>query len=178
MRKSDARRQRRDHWCGPATIQMIDGADDRGFNSQRSWARELGTVQAGTSIGQMKRAMNRKTRWFNVSVVSVANWGTSRFYRAVSSRIGYLQAPFIQHPTLDEDLHPYLSADGHNYGGHLQAGRGFTKRGKKRKLHLLEPFNEPDWTSYTAKTSGPRKISMKSALRANKQNRSFKNIAY
>lgn len=183
MRNSDARRQVRSYWCGPATMQMIDGGDDRHFESQLSWAHDLNTEAHGaTAINDINFQINHKTRWDNRARryrrVSVAGWSPDRFYRTVTHQTGFLGAPWVQHPSLDERWHAYLSAESHDYGGHFQVGRGYARRARdgQRFAHILEPFNEPDWTRYTKRTWGPRRIKLGNALRANWDNNAFQNI--
>lgn len=182
MRDSDARRQVKSNWCGPATMQMIDGGDPKdtnGFDSQASWANDLGTRSSGTSITSMVRQINGKTSWDDragkYAVVSVTGWSADRFWRAITRQIGYYGAPHVQHPKLLKRFHPYLAGD---HGGHFQVGRGYTRTSDGRRfLHLLAPYNEPDWNgNYTNNTWGPRRIGLVNALDANKANVGHKNI--
>lgn len=177
LRKRHARRQVDDDWCGPAVMQMIDGADpkDSRFNRQRRWARKLGTTSDGTWIGALRQQINRKTSWDRRAgryhVVRVAGWGLRRFWRAVTHQIGARGAPYVTHPNLQNRFHPYLSKRG-GYGGHFQVGRGYVNhRGKGGRLvKIFEPFNEPDWTDFRARTWGPRHVKAKDALMADQGN--------
>ena len=181
MHDGDARRQIRNYWCGPATMQSIDGGDPQdtdGFDPQSDWAKTLGTTRDGTSLSSVNRAINRWTSWDDratrYTAVSVKGWSTNRFYGAVTHQVGFLSAPWIQHPKLLAKYHHYVKYD---HGGHLQVGRGYERNPDgSRFVHLLEPYNEPDWTSATQTTWGPRRISAFDALQANQANMKFRNI--
>jgi hypothetical protein len=175
-----ARRQTRSYYCGPATLQMIDGADDGGYDSQESWDSDLGTTTSGTAISAMVREVNAKTSWDSrggpYAVVSVADWTTTTYWNRITNQIGYYRAPVIEHPRLHNDYHTYLSTTG-GYSGHFQPGRGYqVDSAGTRYILVLEPFNEPDWTNYTTRTWGPQRVRVDRALAGNKANSNFKNI--
>jgi hypothetical protein len=176
MRRGHARRQVRDIYCGPATLQMIDGADDGRFDRQRLWARRLRThAQHGTWIGDIVAQLNARTRWGRrhpFRVVTLPSDETARrFFARVRHQISGERAPFVQHPDLAARYHPYLSTPG-DYGGHFQVARGYQVTRGQRYLLVLEPYNEPDWTGWSRRTWGPQRIKLGRALRANQANQS------
>jgi hypothetical protein len=84
--------------------------------------------------------------------------------------------PVLEHPILHNDYHSYLSTSG-GYGGHFQVGRGYhVDSTGDRFVRIFEPYNEPDWTGWTATTWGPQQVQAFKALDANQANSSFKNI--
>lgn len=176
MPDGTARRQVRSYYCGPATMQMIDGGDPRddAFDSQLSWDRDLGTTTNGTWIGALRQQINVKTAWDRrggkYKLVRVRGWSNGRFWGAITHQIGFLGAPYVTHPKLHSNTHPYLSTQG-GYGGHFQPGRGYQRTSDGRRFVMIfEPFNEPDWTSYTKRTWGLRHVSIGNALTADQRN--------
>lgn len=177
MPDSAARRQVDDDWCGPATMQMIDGGDPKdtnGFDSQASWAADLGTTSQGTWIGALRQQINAKTSWDSrggrYTIVRVGSWTRDRYWAAITHQIGYLGAPYVLHPKLAKATHPYLSTSG-TYGGHFEPGRGYQRTSDgQRFVMIFEPFNEPDWTAYTQRTWGLRHVKVADALAADKEN--------
>lgn len=175
---SGARRQVKSYYCGPATLQMIDGNDpgDGTFDTQASWAADLGTEAAGaTWIGDMVAQVNAKTAWDNTAagnfvVQSISNWDKEDYWITVKLMIGDWGTPYIEHPRLHSDYYAYLSTSG-GYGGHFQMGRGYkTAADGTRYVHIFEPYNEPDWTGYTATTWGARRATLANVIAANKAN--------
>jgi hypothetical protein len=175
--KRGARRQIRGNYCGPATLQMIDGNDRRdanGFDSQHSWADDLNVPQQnGTWIGDLVAQINAKTSWDSRAgsyrIQSLSGWSKNDYWWAVKRRVGVGGAPYAEHPDLDSDFYSYLSTRG-NYGGHFQMGRGYNVNGGTRYVFFFEPFNEPDWTGYRQTTWGPRRTTTYKAFQANRQN--------
>lgn len=180
MSDSDAKRQVKSYYCGPASIQMIDHGDDGTFETQDTWANRLGTTTGGTAITNMVQQINERTAWDaaagNYTVVSVANWDNDRYWNAITNQVGYYGAPYLAHPLLHSDYFGYLSTSG-GYSGHFQPGRGYQVQSDgDRFVHILEPYNEPDWTGWTTTTWGPRTVRLYKALNAEKANSSFQNI--
>lgn len=174
LSKDSARKQIKDYYCGPATLQMIDGADDGGFESQPSWAADLGTESVGaTWIGDMVYQINAKTDWDTVAgsfaIRDISSWDKERYWTHITAQLAS-GAPYVEHPSLHNNYYPYLSTPG-GYGGHFQVGRGFQREADDtRYIHIFEPYNEPDWTSYTTTTWGPRRSTLHKVFNANLAN--------
>lgn len=173
LASSDARRQVESHWCGPATLQMIDGADDDGFDSQASWASDLGTTSQGTWIGSITQQINLKTAWDSraggYAVRDISGWTKQDYWAHVTRQLS-AGAPYVEHPVLRNAYYPYLSTTG-GYGGHFQVGRGWERLADgTRYIHIFEPFNEPDWTAYAVTTWGARRALLADVHAANLAN--------
>ncbi|WP_051217747.1 hypothetical protein [Nocardioides insulae] len=172
-------RQVRSYWCGPATMQSIDWADDHGRESQASWAADLGAGSGGTSITAMVATINAKTGWDRKAgpyiVQSVSGWGPVEFYRVHKRHLGDADpAPIVEHPKLLKRYFPYLD---HDHSGHYQPGRGYYRKADgTRMIRFFEVFNEADWSSVGRQTWGPRAVSSYAMLAATKANSSFQNI--
>jgi hypothetical protein len=169
-----ARRQVKFYYCGPATLQMIDGADDGGYDTQASWASDLGTEAAGaTWIGDMVAQINAKTSWpskgGNYVIRNISGWDKEQYWSVVTAQLSS-GAPYAEHPLLRNEWYPYLSTTG-GYGGHFQVGRGWERASDgTRYIHIFEPYNEPDWSSYTTTTWGARRTTLAKVLAANLAN--------
>lgn len=169
-------RQSRSYWCGPATFQSIDWADDRQQDTQASWAADLGTTTGGTAITSMVRLTNTKTNWDVAAgayiVQSVASWSSSQFFTVHRNHLGDADpAPVIEHPKLLRTYFPYLK---YNHSGHFTVGRGYAA--SNGSISYFEVFNERDWNSSGNTTSGVRALPAATLLAATKANTSFKNI--
>ncbi|MFC0623897.1 C39 family peptidase [Kribbella deserti] len=167
--------QERGYWCGPATFQSIDWANDNQKDSQASWAEDLGTTTAGTGIGAMVQQTNLKTTWDNYAgtyiVQSVGHWDTKKFFDVHRKHLGDgTGAPVIEHTQLLKRYFPYLA---YNYSGHYQVGRGYdTDQGT---ITIFEVFNEKRFNSRGNDTAGSQEIPASALFNATLANQ-FKNI--
>jgi hypothetical protein len=169
-------RQNRSYWCGPATFQSIDWADDKQQDTQASWAADLGTTTGGTAITSMVKLTNSKTGWDVAAgayiVQSVASWSSSQFFTVHRNHLGDADpAPVIEHPKLLRTYFPYLK---YNHSGHFTVGRGYAS--SNSSISYFEVFNERDWNSSGNTTWGVRAVPAATLLAATKANTSFKNI--
>jgi hypothetical protein len=167
--------QERSYWCGPATLQSIDWADDRYKDSQASWARALGTTSAGSAITSMVRQTNAMTNWDlragTYIAQSVSTWSWQKFFSVHQTHLGDgTPAPIIEHPQLLRRYFPYLAF---NHGGHFQVGRGYSKT--YGTISIFEVFNERRFNSRGYVTSGTKNIPASALFNATLANR-FKNI--
>jgi hypothetical protein len=166
--------QERSYWCGPATLQSIDWADDKRRDTQASLARALGT-SSGTSISAMVRQTNLRTNWDVAAgtyiVQSVRGWTASKFFSVHVSHLGDGSgAPVIEHVQLLKRYFPYLAF---NHSGHYQVGRAYSKiRGT---IGIFEVFNERRFNSRGHVTNGAKNIPASALFNATLANR-FKNI--
>jgi hypothetical protein len=169
-------RQTRSYWCGPATFQSIDWADDKQQDTQASWASDLGTTTGGTAITSMVKLTNAKTNWDVAAgayiVQSVASWSSSQFFTVHRNHLGDADpAPVIEHPKLLRTYFPYLK---YNHSGHFTVGRGYAS--SNSSISYFEVFNERDWNSSGNTTWGVHAVPAATLLAATKANTSFKNI--
>lgn len=169
-------RQAKSYWCGVATFQSIDWADDKQRDTQESWAKDLGTTTSGTSIANMVSLTNSKTNWDAKAgtyiVQSVASWTADQFFTVHRNHLGDAQpAPIIEHPQLLKTYFPYLK---YSHSGHFTVGRGYAASNKS--ISYFEVFNEADWNSSGNQTWGVRFMPAATLLAATKANTSFKNI--
>ncbi|KAA1419176.1 hypothetical protein F0U44_12045 [Nocardioides humilatus] len=123
-----ATKQAESYWCGVATFQMIEWADDDTKQTQAHWADELGTTSSGTAISSIVSLINSQTRWDNAAgyyiVQSVVGWSADRFFNVHQSHLGDgSPAPIVEHPLLSTTYFDYITRDGN---GHFQVGRGFS----------------------------------------------------
>lgn len=167
--------QEKGYWCGPATFQSIDWADDDQRDTQASWAKDLGTTSSGTAITAMVKQTNLKTNWDLAAgtyiVQSVGHWNAQKFFTVHQSHLGDGQpAPIIEHTQLLKRYFPYLAF---NHSGHYQVGRGYDKA--KGTIGIFEVFNERRFNSRGNVTDGPKNIPATALFTATLAN-SFQNI--
>jgi hypothetical protein len=166
--------QERSYWCGPATLQSIDWADDKRKDTQASLARALGT-SSGTSISAMVRQTNLRTNWDIAAgtyiVQSVRGWTASKFFSVHVRHLGDgTGAPVIEHVQLLKRYFPYLAF---NHSGHYQVGRAYSKI--SGTIGIFEVFNERRFNSRGHVTNGAKNIPASALFNATLANR-FKNI--
>jgi hypothetical protein len=167
--------QDRGYWCGPATFQSIDWADDKQKDTQASWAKDLGATSSGTAISAMVKQTNLKTNWDLAAgtyiVQNVSHWTPAKFLQVHQNHLGDgAPAPVIEHVQLLKRYFPYLAF---NHSGHYQVGRGYNK--KAGTIGIFEVFNERRFNSRGNKTDGPRNIPATAMFNATLANQ-FKNI--
>ena len=166
--------QEKGYWCGPATFQSIDWADDNQKDTQASWAKDLGATTSGTAISAMVEQTNLKTNWDKPAgtyiVQSVSSWNAQTFFTVHQTHLGVYKAPVIEHVQLLKRYFPYLAF---NHSGHYQVGRGYDRA--KGTIGIYEVFNERRFNSRGNVTDGPRNIPASALFNATLAN-SFKNI--
>ncbi|MEU4605846.1 C39 family peptidase [Kribbella sp. NPDC023972] len=167
--------QEKGYWCGPATFQSIDWADDKQKDTQASWAKDLGTTTAGTAISAMVQQTNRKTNWDRAAgtyiIQNVGHWNAQKFFTVHQNHLGDGQpAPIIEHTQLLKRYFPYLAF---NHSGHFQVGRGYNRA--KGTIAIFEVFNERRFNSRGNVTDGPKNIPATALFNATLAN-SFQNI--
>ncbi|HET6741621.1 MAG TPA: C39 family peptidase [Kribbella sp.] len=166
--------QEKGYWCGPATFQSIDWADDNQKDTQASWAKDLGATTSGTAISAMVQQTNLKTAWPKAAgsyiVQSVSTWNAQTFLAVHEKHLGVYKAPVIEHVQLLKRYFPYLAF---NHSGHYQVGRGYDKA--KGTIGIYEVFNERRFNSRGNVTDGPKNIPATALFNATLAN-SFKNI--
>lgn len=167
--------QERSYWCGPATFQSIDWADDNQKDTQLSWASDLGTTTSGTAISSMVSQTNIKTNWdINAGtyiVQGVSTWTWSKFFTVHQTHIGDgTAAPIIEHPQLLRRYFPYLRYD---HSGHFQVGRGYSI--PNGTITIFEVFNERRFNSTGNITNGSKNIPAATMFNATLAN-AFKNV--
>ncbi|GAA1522684.1 C39 family peptidase [Kribbella lupini] len=167
--------QDKGYWCGPATFQSIDWADDKQKDTQASWAKDLGATTSGTAITSMVKQTNLKTNWDLAAgtyiVQNVSHWTPAKFLQVHQNHLGDgAPAPVIEHVQLLKRYFPYLAF---NHSGHYQVGRGYDTKAKT--IGIFEVFNERRFNSRGNVTDGPRNIPATAMFNATLAN-SFKNI--
>jgi hypothetical protein len=167
--------QDKGYWCGPATFQSIDWADDKQKDTQASWAKDLGATTSGTAISAMVKQTNVKTNWDLAAgtyiVQNVSHWTPAKFLQVHQNHLGDgAPAPVIEHVQLLKRYFPYLAF---NHSGHYQVGRGYDTKAKT--IGIFEVFNERRFNSRGNVTDGPRNIPATAMFNATLAN-SFKNI--
>ncbi|GAB2610917.1 C39 family peptidase [Kribbella endophytica] len=167
--------QDKGYWCGPATFQSIDWADDKQKDTQASWAKDLGATTSGTAISSMVKQTNVKTDWDLAAgtyiVQNVSHWTPAKFLQVHQNHLGDgAPAPVIEHVQLLKRYFPYLAF---NHSGHYQVGRGYDMKAKT--VGIFEVFNERRFNSRGNVTDGPRNIPATAMFNATLAN-SFKNI--
>jgi hypothetical protein len=167
--------QEKGYWCGPATFQSIDWADDHQKDTQASWAKDLGSTSSGTAISAMVKQTNLKTKWDIAAgtyiVQNVGHWDTKKFFTVHQNHLGdAAPAPVIEHVQLLKRYFPYLAF---NHSGHYQVGRGYDA--KNGTIGIFEVFNERRFNSRGNVTDGPRNIPASALFNATLAN-SFQNI--
>jgi len=166
--------QEKGYWCGPATFQSIDWADDNQKDTQASWAKDLGATTSGTAISAMVKQTNLKTAWPKSAgsyvVQNVSGWNTKTFLTVHEKHLGVYKAPVIEHVQLLKRYFPYLAF---NHSGHYQVGRGYDRA--KGTIAIFEVFNERRFNSRGNVTNGPKNIPASALFNATLAN-SFKNI--
>jgi hypothetical protein len=167
--------QDKGYWCGPATFQSIDWADDQQKDTQASWAKDLGSTSSGTGISSMVEQTNLKTKWDLAAgtyiVQNVKGWTAQKFLAVHQRHLGdAAPAPVIEHVQLLKRYFPYLAF---NHSGHYQVGRGYDMN--KGTIGIFEVFNERRFNSRGNTTNGPKNIPASAMLNATLAN-SFKNI--
>ncbi|NIK58768.1 C39 family peptidase [Kribbella shirazensis] len=166
--------QEKGYWCGPATFQSIDWADDNQKDTQASWSKDLGTTTSGTAISAMVKQTNLKTAWPKSAgtyiVQNVSNWNTQTFFTVHQKHLGVYKAPVIEHVQLLKRYFPYLAF---NHSGHYQVGRGYDKA--KGTIAIFEVFNERRFNSRGNVTDGPKNLPASALFNATLAN-SFQNI--
>ena len=156
--------QENGHYCGPATMQSIDWADDGGKDSQATWARLLGTTTNGTYIGSMTSVTNSSTNWDSLNtggtytIVSTTGRDAAWFKNVHQIRIGYYGGPVIEHVKLRKTYFWYLISD---HGGHYQTGRGYDAT----TVGIFEPFHEAGHTDGT-RTEGVKSVTYDNMFKA------------
>ena len=146
MKASRVAEQRRSYWCGPATMQMIAWGWKKEKQTQKHWARKLGTTTDGSSISSLARTINRSTGWDKKKragkyiVLDIGNYSFKKWLLLNMRHIVDYRAPVVLHPVLHKKYYPYLDDDA---SGHFQVGRGYDKRGKKpTQVGYFEPWNQ------------------------------------
>jgi hypothetical protein len=166
--------QEKGYWCGPATFQSIDWADDNQKDTQASWAKDLGSTTSGTAISAMVKQTNLKTAWPKSAgtyiVQNVSSWNAQTFFSVHQKHLGVYKAPVIEHVQLLKRYFPYLAF---NHSGHYQVGRGYDKA--KGTIAIFEVFNERRFNSRGNVTDGPKNIPASALFNATLAN-SFQNI--
>lgn len=166
--------QEKGYWCGPATFQSIDWADDNQKDTQASWAKDLGSTTGGTAISAMVKQTNAKTTWPKSAgtyvVQNVSDWNAQTFFTVHQKHLGVYKAPVIEHVQLLKRYFPYLAF---NHSGHYQVGRGYDKA--NGTIAIFEVFNERRFNSRGNVTDGPRNIPASALFNATLAN-SFQNI--
>jgi len=166
--------QEKGYWCGPATFQSIDWADDNQKDTQASWAKDLGSTTSGTAISAMVKQTNLKTAWPKSAgtyiVQNVSHWNAQTFFTVHQKHLGVYKAPVIEHVQLLKRYFPYLAF---NHSGHYQVGRGYDKA--KGTIAIFEVFNERRFNSRGNVTDGPKNIPASALFNATLAN-SFQNI--
>ncbi|MFD7159167.1 C39 family peptidase [Kribbella sp. NPDC059898] len=166
--------QEKGYWCGPATFQSIDWADDNQKDTQASWAKDLGSTTGGTAISAMVQQTNLKTGWPKAAgsyiVQSVSTWNAQTFLQVHEKHLGVYKAPVIEHVQLLKRYFPYLAF---NHSGHYQVGRGYDK--KNGTIAIFEVFNERRFNSRGNVTDGPKNVPASALFNATLAN-SFQNI--
>jgi hypothetical protein len=166
--------QEKGYWCGPATFQSIDWADDNQKDTQASWAKDLGSTTGGTAISAMVKQTNVKTAWPKSAgtyvVQNVSDWNAQTFFAVHQKHLGVYKAPVIEHVQLLKRYFPYLAF---NHSGHYQVGRGYDKA--NGTIAIFEVFNERRFNSRGNVTDGPRNIPASALFNATLAN-SFQNI--
>jgi hypothetical protein len=167
-------KQSESYWCGPATFQMIEWADDDTKQTQQHWADELGTTSSGTAITAMVSKTNSLTRWDNAAgtyvTQDVSEWDADDLWGVhVSHLDDGTPAPIIEHPELLTTYFTYLS---HSGDGHFQVGRGFQQLAGSslRSVAIFEPWNEADFYAGGNTTWGPQLVPASKLLNATKAN--------
>lgn len=173
--KGFATSQDKGYWCGPATFQSIDWADDNQKDTQASWAKDLGSSTSGTGISAMVKQTNLKTNWDLAAgtyiVQNVGHWNTQKFFAVHQSHLGDSKpAPVIEHVQLLKRYFPYLAF---NHSGHYQVGRGYDA--EKGTIGIYEVFNERRFNSRGNTTNGPKNIPASALFNATLAN-TFQNI--
>ncbi|MET9271753.1 C39 family peptidase [Kribbella sp. NPDC003557] len=166
--------QEKGYWCGPATFQSIDWADDQQKDTQASWAKDLGSTTSGTAISAMVKQTNLKTAWPKSAgtyiVQNVSHWNAQTFFTVHQKHLGVYKAPVIEHVQLLKRYFPYLAF---NHSGHYQVGRGYDTA--KGTIAIFEVFNERRFNSRGNVTDGPKNIPASALFNATLAN-SFQNI--
>lgn len=166
--------QEKGYWCGPATFQSIDWADDNQKDTQASWAKDLGSTTSGTGISAMVKQTNLKTAWPKTAgtyiVQNVSSWNAQTFFTVHQKHLGVYKSPVIEHVQLLKRYFPYLAF---NHSGHYQVGRGYDKA--KGTIAIFEVFNERRFNSRGNVTDGPKNIPASALFNATLAN-SFQNI--
>ncbi|GAA2825126.1 hypothetical protein [Kribbella solani] len=166
--------QEKGYWCGPATFQSIDWADDKQKDTQASWAKDLGSTTGGTAISAMVQQTNLKTGWPKSAgtyiVQNVSGWNAQTFFAVHQKHLGVYKAPVIEHVQLLKRYFPYLAF---NHSGHYQVGRGYNKA--NGTIAIFEVFNERRFNSRGNVTDGPKNIPASALFNATLAN-SFQNI--
>lgn len=148
------RKQLRDYWCGPATMQSIDGMDDGGFDSQATWSKILGTESdQATSITKLVEVINSHTRWDTGNrggryvEYDTNNMGARRYYDFHVDTLNLYRRPIVNHVRLERQFFNYFRYD---HSGHLQTVRGFNYN--NGTLSYFQPYNEVDFRRGGAST--------------------------
>jgi outer membrane biosynthesis protein TonB len=167
--------QEKGYWCGPATFQSIDWADDDQKDTQASWAKDLGSTTSGTGISAMVKQTNLKTNWDLAAgtyiVQNVGHWNAQKFFTVHQNHLGDGRpAPVIEHTQLLKRYFPYLAF---NHSGHYQVGRGYNRT--NGTIAIFEVFNERRFNSRGNVTDGPKNIPATALFNATLAN-SFQNI--
>ena len=166
--------QEKGYWCGPATFQSIDWADDNQKDTQASWAEDLGSTTSGTAISAMVKQTNVKTAWPKSAgtyvVQNVSGWNAQTFFAVHQKHLGVYKAPVIEHGQLLKRYFPYLAF---NHSGHYQVGRGYNQA--NGTIAIFEVFNERRFNSRGNVTDGPKSIPASALFNATLAN-SFQNI--
>jgi len=166
--------QEKGYWCGPATFQSIDWADDHQKDTQASWAKDLGSTTSGTAISALVKQTNVKTAWPKSAgtyiVQNVSGWNSQTFFTVHQKHLGVYKAPVIEHVQLLKRYFPYLAF---NHSGHYQVGRGYDKA--NGTIAIFEVFNERRFNSRGNVTDGPKNIPASALFNATLAN-SFQNI--
>lgn len=154
-------------YCGPATLQSIDGGDDGGFNSQSFWSDVLNTdAQNGTAISDLVTAINDYTGWDNkhgaYRVIDTDGWGATYYFSHHKVNIGSYGSVLVDHVQLRNEYFTYLAKD-HN--GHFQTARGYSE--SSNTIAIFEPYDERDWTSGGNYTGKHQYVHYQNAYQAN-----------
>ncbi len=140
-------RQINNRYCGPATMQAIDWADDGYKDSQHTWARIIGyRYGVGTPTIGIVNAINNYTNWDTKAgtygLYRINNWTLEQFWYAHQLNIGRNHSPVVENPLLQRRFFSYLRYD---HGGHFQTGRGYNRN--LGTISVFEPYNEASFYS-------------------------------
>ena len=150
-------RQDNRYYCGPATMQAIDWANDGSKETQYAWATVMGTTSQGTWINSLVNAVKSYTSWDSstyggaYSVISLSGKSSTWFMIKHEIRIGLYGAPIVEHPVLKKAYFPYLAKD---HGGHYQTGRGYSYNSDT--IAIFEPLDECDLDYSPCNNTGTR----------------------
>lgn len=177
---TNAGKQEKSYWCGPASVAFMSYHDPVVKNSishsQTTWASWLGTTTAGTGIYNIRTQVNNRLTGFKnrvggYGVHSVASWTVGDWANRFSVTTRTKQAPIVLHPKLTSSNSTYIPA-GWSTGGHFNVGVGYRTYSSGSDGWIFEPW--------AADGSVPKFVweSMSNIRTQNLANSSHRNIAY